>query len=361
MKSFISIFFHVCPLLLLFYPLVVTPISPPKTMNYTFPAVIAFGDSILDTGNNDYIITYMKANFKPYGRDFIGAKSTGRFSNGKIPSDFFVETLGIKGTLPPYLDPKLKVDDLLTGVCFASAGSGYDPVTARIILALSADDQLQMFKEYIEKLKAAVGEERTNFILAKSIFIISMGSNDISITYFMTPIRRHKYDIAEYTSMLVNTSSDFVKELYQLGARRIGVIGLTPVGCVPFQRTVRGGIGRNCVESVNQAAMLYNSKLSSAIMALNTDFTDARLVYIEAYEELNEIIQHHNQFGFEVEDSACCGIGNVELGPLCNPLNLKVCEDASKYVFWDSYHPTERAYNILVSEIIKKNIDKFVS
>jgi len=62
-----------------------------KSQNYSkfaFPAVIVFGDSILDTGNNDYIETIMKADFKPYGRDFLGGKPTGRFSNGRIPSDF---------------------------------------------------------------------------------------------------------------------------------------------------------------------------------------------------------------------------------------------------------------------------------
>jgi len=34
--------------------------------------------------------------------------------------------------LPPYLDPNLKRHDLLTGVSFASAASGYDPQTNKI-------------------------------------------------------------------------------------------------------------------------------------------------------------------------------------------------------------------------------------
>ena len=75
---------------------------------------------------------------------------------------------------------------------------------------LSVEDQLNMFKGYIGKLKAAVGEARTALILAKSIFIISMGSNDIAGTYFMTSFRR-EYNIQEYTSMLVNISSNFLQ------------------------------------------------------------------------------------------------------------------------------------------------------
>lgn len=46
---------------------------------------IWIGDSIVDTGN---IKTSLRSNFPPYGKDFEGGIPTGRFSNGKVPSDF---------------------------------------------------------------------------------------------------------------------------------------------------------------------------------------------------------------------------------------------------------------------------------
>ncbi|KAJ1408767.1 SGNH hydrolase superfamily [Sesbania bispinosa] len=336
--------FYVYPGLVLFYAnvivvfhsAVVTATSQPNNINITVPAVIAFGDSMLDPGNNDYIITKVKANFKPYGRDFFEGKPTGRFSDGKILSDFFVENAGVKELLPPYLDPNLQLEDLLTGVSFASAGAGYDHVTNIIASVLSLEDQLEMFKDYIEKLKVAVGEERTALVLAKSIFLLSMGSNDVSERYSVTAFRRFHYDINEYTSMMVNESSKFQKELYQLGARRIGVFSLNPVGCLPLQRTINGGTERVCAESVNQAAMIFNSKLSSAMKDLNKQLPEARLVYLDIYFETLPYIQSPSLFGFEVEDEGCCGIFNVESGPLCNPFQLKICTDASKYVFWDA-------------------------
>ena len=56
--------------------------------NESVPAVIVFGDSIVDTGNNNYINTIAKVNFLPYGKDFGGGNQpTGRFSNGLTPSD----------------------------------------------------------------------------------------------------------------------------------------------------------------------------------------------------------------------------------------------------------------------------------
>lgn len=51
------------------------------------PAVIVFGDSTVDPGNNNAILTMVRCDYPPYGKDFVGHRATGRFSNGKIPSD----------------------------------------------------------------------------------------------------------------------------------------------------------------------------------------------------------------------------------------------------------------------------------
>ncbi|PKA60130.1 Glycerate dehydrogenase [Apostasia shenzhenica] len=51
------------------------------------PGVFFFGDSVVDSGNNNALATPAKCNFPPYGRDFAGRLATGRFSNGRIPSD----------------------------------------------------------------------------------------------------------------------------------------------------------------------------------------------------------------------------------------------------------------------------------
>nr|POE45485.1 isoform 2 of gdsl esterase/lipase exl2 [Quercus suber] len=179
--------------------------------NETIPAVFIFGDSIVDTGTNNNLITIAKCNFPPYGRDFRGGIPTGRFSNGKVPSDFLVEEFGIKELLPAYRDPTLQPKDLLSGVNFASGGAGYDPLSSQLASAISLSEQLQDFKQYIGKLKGIVGEERTNFILAKSVVVVVAGSNDIANSYYLSRIREVEYDLPSYADLLLNLSSTFVK------------------------------------------------------------------------------------------------------------------------------------------------------
>ena len=47
---------------------------------------------------------------------------------------FSAAKFGVKKFLPPYLDPNLQLQDLLTGVSFASGGAGYDPLTAELVV-----------------------------------------------------------------------------------------------------------------------------------------------------------------------------------------------------------------------------------
>lgn len=99
------------------------------------PALIVFGDSTVDAGNNNVLPTTLKANFPPYGRDFMGTrKPTGRFSNGRVATDFYSEMYGLRSFVPAYLDPEYGIEDFAVGVCFASAGTGIDPETAGVLV-----------------------------------------------------------------------------------------------------------------------------------------------------------------------------------------------------------------------------------
>lgn len=50
------------------------------------PCYFIFGDSLVDSGNNNDLETAAKANYPPYGIDFPGGVN-GRFTNGRTMAD----------------------------------------------------------------------------------------------------------------------------------------------------------------------------------------------------------------------------------------------------------------------------------
>ena len=59
-----------------------------EASNDKVSALYVFGDSTVDPGNNNYIKTAFKSDFPPYGRDLANQVPTGRFTNGKLATDF---------------------------------------------------------------------------------------------------------------------------------------------------------------------------------------------------------------------------------------------------------------------------------
>ncbi|CAN1824641.1 GDSL esterase/lipase EXL1 [Linum perenne] len=329
--------------------------------NESVPAVLVFGDSIVDTGNNNDLSSPAKCNFPPYGRDFQGGVPTGRFSNGKVPSDFLVEELGIKELLPAYKDPKLKPEDLLTGVCFAAGGVGYDDLSSQSASVPPLSEQLRQFKEYVNRVKAMIGEEEGRKLVSKSLVVILLSSNDIANTYFNSRIRELQYDFPTYADLLVKSATAFVMELYSSGCRRIGVFGAPPLGCIPSSRTIAGGIERKCSEKYNKASELFNSKLSATLTTLNKNLgMDSRIVYLDVYNPLLDIINNYGSYGFEIANKGCCGTGKLEASVTCNMYSPFTCTDDTKYVFWDGYHPTEKTYKLLVNLVLAKYLDTLI-
>ncbi|CAN8277165.1 unnamed protein product [Cochlearia groenlandica] len=322
------------------------------------PALLVFGDSIVDAGNNDVMLVAARCDYPPYGIDFEGGVPTGRFSNGKVPTDILAGELGIKQTIPAYLDPNLKPEDLLTGVTFASGGAGYHPLTSQLAGIISLSQQLEYFEEYIEKLKGIVGEEKTKMIIENSLFNVVCGSNDITNTYFGPPGLQFKYDVESFTTILADNARSFAQKLIEYGARKILIYGVPPLGCIPSQRTVAGGISRDCVIRYNDASKLFNDKLSTNIDNLSTTLQDKTLIYVDIYNSLLDIISTPTKYGFKVVDLGCCGTGLLEVVFLCNKFK-PICSSRSDYVFWDSFHPTEKTYKIIVENVLEKYFNKF--
>lgn len=73
------------------------------------------------------------------------------------------------------------------------------------------DNQLDLFKEYKEKLeRVAGGAHQAADIVSRSLYMVVTGTDDLANTYFTTPFRRD-YDLESYIEFVVQCASDFIK------------------------------------------------------------------------------------------------------------------------------------------------------
>ncbi|CAM0950714.1 unnamed protein product [Alopecurus aequalis] len=262
------------------------------------PAIIVFGDSSVDTGNNNFIPTIARSNFWPYGRDFADGLPTGRFSNGRLATDFISEAFGLPPSIPAYLDTNLTIDDLATGVSFASASTGLDNATAGIMSVISIAEQLEYFKEYKERLRLSRGDARAQEIVREALYIWSIGTNDFIENYYNLPQRRMQYTAAEYEAYLLGLAEAAIRDVHALGGRKMDFTGLTPMGCLPAERLGNRDDPGQCNEEYNAVARSFNAKLQKVLVPkLNRELPGLRLVYAETYGVLDAVVRKPGDYG----------------------------------------------------------------
>ncbi|XP_050379897.1 GDSL esterase/lipase At4g26790-like [Argentina anserina] len=271
------------------------------------PAIIVFGDSTVDSGNNNQISTLLKSNFKPYGRDFAGGQPTGRFSNGRVPPDFISEAFGLKPLVPAYLDPKYGISDFATGVCFASAGTGYDNATSDVLNVIPLWKEVEYYKEYQAKLRAHIGHHKAREILTEALYVISLGTNDFLENYYLLPKRQVEYTVQQYQDFLIGIAEKFMRELYALGVRKISLTGLPPMGCLPLERTINLLGHHDCTEEYNSVAVEFNVKLKNMVAKVNRELPGYRILLTEkVYQLVYQMIKTPSQFGkYMIFDQPC--------------------------------------------------------
>ncbi|KAI0488658.1 hypothetical protein KFK09_028497 [Dendrobium nobile] len=318
------------------------------------PAVIVFGDSTVDTGNNNGIKTTLKSDFLPYGRDFITGKPTGRFCNGRLATDFIAEGLGLGPEVPAFLDPTRTIKDFATAVCFASAGTGLDNATSDVLNVLPLWRELQYFKQYHRHLLQYLGVAAAHRTITEALYILSIGTNDFLENYFLLVTGRYRqFTVGQYQDFLVSLTANFITEIYRLGARKVMLTGLSPIGCLPLERTANlFGMGE-CNDEYNEVALEHNAKVEAMVAQMRAALPGLWLKVDRIYDVILGMIQNPAQYGFENVGEGCCATGKFELGYLCNQYNLHTCANADKYVFWDSFHPTQRVNRLLADHSLR--------
>lgn len=58
--------------------------------------------------------------------------------------------------------------------------------------------------------------------------------------------------------------------------------------------------------------------------------------------------------GFMESRRACCGTGTLETSVLCNSRSIGTCNNVTGYVFWDGFHPSEAANEVLAGDLLQQ-------
>ncbi|KAK1264090.1 GDSL esterase/lipase [Acorus gramineus] len=338
------------------------------------PCMFIFGDSLVDNGNNDQLLTISRANYPPYGIDFAQG-SSGRFSNGRTLADVLAQLLGFRNFIPSYA--LAQSSSILRGLNYASGASGIRDETGNNLGDhYSMNRQIENFGYTARRIQRLFrgNSSRTLEYLNKCIFFSGMGSNDYLNNYFMPYYysTSSQYSPKTYATLLLQDYSRQLSNLYNLGARKFAIIGVGQIGCIPYElarMNNRNGKSR-CNEEINRAISIYNNGLIKMIDRFNNgELPGANFVYVNTYESSKDVAANANSYGFEVLDKGCCGVGRNNGQITCLPFQ-QPCPDRSKYLFWDAFHPTEAANVIYArkaygstdrSEVYPMNIKQLAS
>lgn len=153
------------------------------------------------------------------------------------------------------------------------------------------------YKEYQIRLRSYLGKEKANEILREALYVISIGTNDFLENYYLLPHRRLQFTVKEYEKFLVGIAEEFVKEIYELGARKVCLTALPPMGCLPLERTTNLASGGKCIDKYNDVAMDFNRMLEGLVRNLNQELSGMQLVLSSPYAILYDIIQNPRSYG----------------------------------------------------------------
>ncbi|XP_060206541.1 GDSL esterase/lipase At1g74460 [Lycium barbarum] len=313
-----------------------------------------FGDSLSDVGNNKYLSKSLAtANLPWYGIDFGSGLPNGRFCNGRTVADIIGDEMGLPRP-PAYLDPSLTEDVILNnGVNFASGGGGILNETGGLFIQrFSLYKQIELFQGTQELIREKIGKKEAENFFQQAQYVVALGSNDFINNYLM-PVYRDSwtYNDQSFIQYLMDTQRAQLTLLHSLGARELMVFGLGPMGCIPLQRVL--STDGKCQDKTNQLALAFNKATNELVVELSNTLPNASYKFGDAYDVVNDVITNPGNYGFSSSDSPCCSFGRIRPALTCIPAST-LCSDRSKYVFWDEYHPSDSANQLIATELIKK-------
>ncbi|XP_022144802.1 GDSL esterase/lipase At5g03610-like [Momordica charantia] len=305
--------------------------------------LFVFGDSYVDTGNHRKPAA--KSWKYPYGITFPG-KPTGRFSDGRVLTDYLAKYLGVKSPIP-YKWRKVGFRQLKNGMNFAYGGTG---VFDTFILSPNMSTQIDFLQQLIDE------STYTSQDLQSSVALISLAGNDYAV-YQATNGSAQGFQA--FITKVVNQLEVNLRRIHGLGVPKIVVTALEPLGCLPSS-TVASSF-QQCNATENLLVNFHNLLLQQSVAKLNSELkngTSSTFILLDLYSSfmaaLNNKGDHLGNVKFENPLKPCCvGISNAySCGSVdANGEKYAICEDPKAAFFWDEVHPSQQGWFAVYSAL----------
>ncbi|CAK8561897.1 unnamed protein product [Lathyrus sativus] len=380
--------------------------------NEVVPTLYIFGDSTFDVGTNNDLNSKTKANSPYYGIDFHNSFPTGRYSNGLNIADQIARRFGYKKSPPSFLDlEKLQYSfkhNIMLGLNFASGGSGILRYTGykKWGEVIFLEKQVQQFALVSRNITKILGPAKATSFVSKALFLISIGSSDI-FDYERNESGVFHLGKEENLALLQLNYYTCIRKLYELGARKFGILSVPPIGCYPAVTSINGG---KCVKALNDFAVAFYKATQTLLQKLSLEFEEFEYSLGNTYAMFKTMLKDPLAFGLNDTKSACCGIGKLNgegpclktlkqnhcgfgmlnendlllkslndklwgIGrfyreePCIKTMNLSLCVNHDDHLFWDWLHITERASEVIAKMVFEggaefvfpKNLSHLVS
>ncbi|KAL5069147.1 hypothetical protein RYX36_020034 [Vicia faba] len=300
------------------------------TKKLSYEKLFVFGDSYADTGNFLNSPSYKP----PYGITFPHQPS-GRFSDGRVLTDYIASSLNIKSPAPYSLRNS---SDLQFGINFAYGGTG---VFDTFLKGPNMTIQINSFEEIIKQ------NIYTKSDIDYSVALVTVAGND----YFQYLFKDGKNikEILDFSASLINQLSINLKRIHNVGINKIKIGLLEPVGCLPVITKTYD----KCNDTINMLVMKHNELLLQTVEDLNKE-SKSVFVTLDLYKSFLSVIET-----MQKKHYGNSRVANV-LRPCCVPESstyqcgsvdergekrYSLCDNPEGSFFWDDFHPTQNGWD----------------
>ncbi|KAG2682939.1 hypothetical protein I3760_10G007600 [Carya illinoinensis] len=311
--------------------------------------LFVFGDSYADTGNTNKSQSAWKY---PYGITFPG-KPAGRFSDGRVLTDYVAKFLGLKSPIPyeGWKSSSRGIPLLKYGMNFAYGGTG-------VFVTVFPSPKMTVQIDILEHLL------KDNVFTAKdlesSVSLVSLAGKDY-LAYIST--NGSSEGLQSFITTVVNQLAINLKRIHGLGVKKIAVTGIVPFGCLPIFTGTSSF--QQCNETYNSFLGFHNLLLNQTVEKLNKETKDSPFFIIDLYASFTSAIKNEGSIQFENPLKPCC-LGTTVSGEYftisgeyftCGRVDengakrYTLCENPKSGFFWDLAHPSQEGWRAVYSAL----------